>query len=55
MKPWKRKLWYLGNMATRGLQWGHGDEAVEELKSSLRPWLSVSLQWGHGDEAVEES
>ena len=36
------------------LQWGHGDEAVEEADV----WSSTSsgkrLQWGHGDEAVEE-
>ena len=37
------------------LQWGHGDEAVEEAcgcETSLR--ANGWLQWGHGDEAVEE-
>jgi len=37
------------------LQWGHGDEAVEEFRT---PEMQVGplfmLQWGHGDEAVEE-
>jgi len=38
------------------LQWGHGDEAVEELKHT-KPlkWTERLLQWGHGDEAVEET
>jgi len=37
------------------LQWGHGDEAVEEA-DALGPAGkgSAMLQWGHGDEAVEE-
>ena len=37
------------------LQWGHGDEAVEE--QVRRPGTlgkKLLLQWGHGDEAVEE-
>ena len=38
------------------LQWGHGDEAVEEALAdqALGDW-SHRLQWGHGDEAVEEA
>ena len=36
------------------LQWGHGDEAVEEAESSGPSALDIALQWGHGDEAVEE-
>ncbi len=37
------------------LQWGHGDEAVEEVYNGpLSGGVNV-LQWGHGDEAVEES
>jgi len=42
-------------MSGEMLQWGHGDEAVEEgLWSVFVAWLGP-LQWGHGDEAVEES
>jgi len=37
------------------LQWGHGDEAVEETDTPTSRPLWESLQWGHGDEAVEES
>ena len=36
------------------LQWGHGDEAVEELGSQILIQYYDLLQWGHGDEAVEE-
>ena len=37
------------------LQWGHGDEAVEEVQSTREDRLPCHvLQWGHGDEAVEE-
>jgi len=36
------------------LQWGHGDEAVEEFHGLRLPDSDASLQWGHGDEAVEE-
>ena len=35
------------------LQWGHGDEAVEELSATTGQGRNA-LQWGHGDEAVEE-
>ena len=36
------------------LQWGHGDEAVEEPWTQLINFDKIRLQWGHGDEAVEE-
>ena len=36
------------------LQWGHGDEAVEELARLEVAGEAWVLQWGHGDEAVEE-
>jgi len=36
------------------LQWGHGDEAVEEDGSRANVGEFIKLQWGHGDEAVEE-
>ena len=36
------------------LQWGHGDEAVEEWQQLRHRSNSFWLQWGHGDEAVEE-
>ncbi len=39
----------------QGLQWGHGDEAVEEAADGPPPRAAeAALQWGHGDEAVEE-
>jgi len=41
-------------LARSSLQWGHGDEAVEEADRPPRPIASSRLQWGHGDEAVEE-
>ena len=54
MKPWKSGHLDLERSCVKRLQWGHGDEAVEETL-----WNNVStaanlLQWGHGDEAVEE-
>ena len=39
---------------TRWLQWGHGDEAVEEVGLASLQFGGGPLQWGHGDEAVEE-
>ncbi len=54
MKPWKRTASTSYCNANTLLQWGHGDEAVEEQKAQLRSSDSRSLQWGHGDEAVEE-
>jgi len=36
------------------LQWGHGDEAVEEAELASHAPGRKRLQWGHGDEAVEE-
>ena len=37
------------------LQWGHGDEAVEEVRERDGARVTaLRLQWGHGDEAVEE-
>ena len=54
MKPWKSE--WNGNAYATGdaLQWGHGDEAVEEATWGIKRAPSVMLQWGHGDEAVEE-
>ena len=55
MKPWKSLLCLHGCSAARSrLQWGHGDEAVEELPSRHASRPQATLQWGHGDEAVEE-
>ena len=46
--------YHCGCSISSSLQWGHGDEAVEELGlvGAGLPW--GPLQWGHGDEAVEE-
>ncbi len=40
--------------AKAALQWGHGSEAVEDLKRRLMPAAQHMLQWGHGSEAVED-
>ena len=56
MKPWKSQSWRepAGNQTV--LQWGHGDEAVEEVAVVIGAGIDGStLQWGHGDEAVEEA
>ena len=37
------------------LQWGHGDEAVEEAAAMYVSERPSWLQWGHGDEAVEDA
>ncbi len=55
MKPWKSYPWARSWTKTSSLQWGHGDEAVEEAIPFAWPRNAVTLQWGHGDEAVEES
>ena len=55
MKPWKRQTTTITNQWDARLQWGHGDEAVEESTTvTLDQPLPGTLQWGHGDEAVEE-
>ncbi len=55
MKPWKSSYDGVGVGRDFQLQWGHGDEAVEEASSACRSPSAIStLQWGHGDEAVEE-
>ncbi len=42
MKPWKSYLSVLPQADTTMLQWGHGDEAVEE-QTSLRKRLAREL------------
>ncbi len=54
MKPWKSITETRGMAEARTLQWGHGDEAVEEQRAGPSYHAAVPLQWGHGDEAVEE-
>jgi len=54
MKPWKSMDAKKKTRRPGRLQWGHGDEAVEEdVKNTVR-FTRNMLQWGHGDEAVEE-
>ncbi len=55
MKPWKSLSPSVKACSCLWLQWGHGDEAVEELRDGWA-WVRnpIMLQWGHGDEAVEE-
>ena len=56
MKPWKSGQAVLDVLSMPELQWGHGDEAVEEAwHSYLIDPNPYELQWGHGDEAVEEA
>ena len=55
MKPWKSTPKCFSMFLIQGLQWGHGDEAVEETGTATHtPPGPRQLQWGHGDEAVEE-
>ena len=54
MKPWKSNRARKDVAAIDLLQWGHGDEAVEEVLAVGLPAARLQLQWGHGDEAVEE-
>ena len=54
MKPWKRSPRDQHPKPSKPLQWGHGDEAVEEVNNHHQTNLPIQLQWGHGDEAVEE-
>ena len=55
MKPWKRAVGTVPVPSASLLQWGHGDEAVEEAPPiRLTTCTLTPLQWGHGDEAVEE-
>src|SRR5208282_3473736 len=56
MKPWKRRGVPFHVERNRPmLQWGHGDEAVEERSWEPARTRRELLQWGHGDEAVEEN
>ncbi len=55
MKPWKSSMApSLRRRLRIGLQWGHGDEAVEEAKYRDPTAGRNKLQLGHGDEAVVE-
>ena len=54
MKPWKSGGTSYVSTLHLSLQWGHGDEAVEEDGTHSITFTMNALQWGHGDEAVEE-
>jgi len=54
MKPWKSQFAPPIIATITSLQWGHGDEAVEEVTTRGLVVTLDRLQWGHGDEAVEE-
>jgi len=54
MKPWKSLRDFPAYAGLPKLQWGHGDEAVEEIAAGGSVTGATVLQWGHGDEAVEE-
>ncbi len=53
MKPWKSAAAIAAWSPSDLLQWGHGDEAVEERREEGHELGLSKLQWGHGDEAVE--
>jgi len=55
MKPWKSYRKSPHDQYDLMLQWGHGDEAVEEVLNVFDTMAVCVLQWGHGDEAVEEA
>ena len=55
MKPWKSGNISGSAAGLTALQWGHGDEAVEEADALGLSRTQAQLQWGHGDEAVEEA
>ena len=55
MKPWKSRELGCVHRLFLSLQWGHGDEAVEETSNVYQDVAGILLQWGHGDEAVEEA
>ena len=47
MKPWKSKIEHVSSPADRNmLQWGHGDEAVEELPSCAAWSISGGASMG---------
>ena len=54
MKPWKSSRIWRPCSPRQRLQWGHGDEAVEEGGGATTIAQQTQYQWGHGDEAVEE-
>jgi len=37
MKPWKSQRWAVSAVMRNQLQWGHGDEAVEENTGVSEP------------------
>ena len=46
MKPWKRVYNQLQAATVASLQWGHGDEAVEETSPITQGIRLRELQWG---------
>ena len=54
MRPWKTLRDGITLPTPSRLQWGHGDEAVEDGSEDESGNVKLSLQWGHGDEAVED-
>jgi len=45
MKPWKRRKTVLGVQVAAQLQWGHGDEAVEEQgnNANIQTFCNASM------------
>ena len=54
MRPWKTGRASYTVRVKLLLQWGHGDEAVEDNRIIRIRQFNALLQWGHGDEAVED-
>src|SRR5271157_3655274 len=56
MKTWKSPTYHAVSCPNAStLQWGHGDEDVEENPKFRNINLKLQLQWGHVDEDVEEN
>ncbi len=56
MTPWKTSRGHQDGPRGSELQWGHGDDAVEDADAVNHAVAEHNaLQWGHGDDAVEDT
>ena len=53
MTPWRTTVALMKKASQSSLQWGHGDDAVENPVPFELEAQASELQWGHGDDAVE--
>src|SRR5262245_25358114 len=54
MMPWKTPLPVMLPATGSRLQFGHGDDAVEDAPTAGSRGRRSPLQFGHGDDAVED-